>query len=1392
MEVHEKRIVKLMSVIEALTTAGDERTDMRVLAEKMSQLREVRELLEDERSHVKAFQKRQRELGHAEAEAERENHKRRVQELEAESKMLRSLSQAQVDEVSQSHAAEVSALNRRVQELEEEKKHASARYEQRLADEKAQRYSDSQERERRRLALEESCKSQVAEARREAAEAQSAMQQAQARSAALVQQVQTHQRELLLLQSSDPEASKGRAAAGAGLSATMGPMSGSTPLLSVGAGIGQQAGSFTMGLGGACGSDTALGLGGVGAMGMDGMAAMLLEREREAARVHAKALEEQVVALRAELTSKAEAAAAKESEHAAALQRLKGESDKERRIASDAAEAERRASQTAMSKEIAKAMGEAEERHLREAEKLRAELRVCEKAKEEVGAALEAAQAELLSCQAKLNEANLLLKAERKRCMEIELKDLEAAEAREAEIEAEAAERAVKTEALAERQREQRQRVAMKYFRGAQERIARLLFASWSRWTKTRRLVAARERAAQLLAAADEVRMTAQAQQEELAKRDEERDSIVGQSIGAMRQEALRRQSELAMKDREIQRLKDQLEAELLAADEAYEASQSIAERAAEVQRRAAYRLFAVHCGSAARAAFVAWRGVLEQRKALDEEMGALNADLDRYEHFLTPPSTRLRHPLRTHLRTPLQTLTTLALSPPSEPPIPLPLLTPYAPPIHTPSDRYEEQLREADAKALSQQEKMSMRILQQLVGSFHLRLLRAWHTYASDQAARKRQQLELQQARRDAEAEQERLWEELADTEASIEEKEAQKKEAMARRLLKGNSERQTLIVLGAWRSWARESVAQRDRMALVKSIAAAEEKAAKAALEMELKADAQKERIAGRIAKKMQCSNLVALLRAWREAAVRAKEAREEGKMAAMLSRVSEARVTLVRRAFDAASGKLLARVVQGWREVVAVGKAEARAASAEAQIAALRSGGEADGFEPLSAGAAAQMVAIQERIAAKLGAERGIQRKLMLIIQAWRRDASESAAERRREAEAGALAAERGALEEKREAEKERMARAHALRGLLGSRDKCFVAWRGEYMTAKLEKAAGQLAQREAEMADWHGAEREAQEAKTAAQMANVLERMNRDRLLKLCGSILSAWRRLATKAKVESTLGQNARQTALQLAEKDSLTGQLRLANAAREAEARRADMVRSEARLEGQARISQLEAALRRAELDARDAVRKAELEAEEARKAEVRSAQLQITELKSQLRLERLEKESAAEKVRNEMRQAHSAEQRELELLRADAAEVHALRRARDEAVREKEAALARLAAAEAGMGGASNELMLAEQNTQLKQITKLQLQLAELQSELRLRDQGAGGGGGFGGGRSPAMQLASTPMAAPSGFGSDAGGGAGGGFWEGLFGQPPSPDALSRRSPGDRSGRWD
>jgi hypothetical protein len=41
METHERRIVKLMAVLEALTSAGDERTDLAALAEKMNHLREV-------------------------------------------------------------------------------------------------------------------------------------------------------------------------------------------------------------------------------------------------------------------------------------------------------------------------------------------------------------------------------------------------------------------------------------------------------------------------------------------------------------------------------------------------------------------------------------------------------------------------------------------------------------------------------------------------------------------------------------------------------------------------------------------------------------------------------------------------------------------------------------------------------------------------------------------------------------------------------------------------------------------------------------------------------------------------------------------------------------------------------------------------------------------------------------------------------------------------------------------------------------------------------------------------------------------------------------------------------------------------------------------------------
>ena len=199
-EIHERRIVKLMSVIEALTTAGgDERTDMRVLAEKMNQLREVRELLSEEKAMVRSFQKRQREVQASDMAAEREAFRRRISELEAEVKLGRSMGQAQVDEVSQAHTAELNALQRRTTELEEEKSALKRSFEQRLADEKAQRYSDVQERERRRLTLEEGFKAQVAEAKREAAEAQAAAVAASNRAAALMQQGQVQQRELLVL-----------------------------------------------------------------------------------------------------------------------------------------------------------------------------------------------------------------------------------------------------------------------------------------------------------------------------------------------------------------------------------------------------------------------------------------------------------------------------------------------------------------------------------------------------------------------------------------------------------------------------------------------------------------------------------------------------------------------------------------------------------------------------------------------------------------------------------------------------------------------------------------------------------------------------------------------------------------------------------------------------------------------------------------------------------------------------------------------------------------------------------------------------------------------------------------------------------------------------------------
>ena len=95
----------------------------------------------------------------------------------------------------------------------------------------------------------------------------------------------------------------------------------------------------------------------------------------------------------------------------------------------------------------------------------------------------------------------------------------------------------------------------------------------------------------------------------------------------------------------------------------------------------------------------------------------------------------------------------------------------------------------------------------------------------------------------------------------------------------------------------------------------------------------------------------------------------------------------------------------------------------------------------------------------------------------------------------------------------------------------------------------------------------------------------------------------------------------------------------------------------------------------------------------------------------------------------------------------ADAKELVALRKERDEwqeALRENRAAKAK------------KEQELTEQSGQLKQITSLQLQLAELQRELQHRDEHS---------RTPPQ-----PHPQPFGFGSSGGGGGGGGFF-GLFG---------------------
>ena len=189
-------------------------------------------------------------------------------------------------------------------------------------------------------------------------------------------------------------------------------------------------------------------------------------------------------------------------------------------------------------------------------------------------------------------------------------------------------------------------------------------------------------------------------------------------------------------------------------------------------------------------------------------------------------------------------------------------------------------------------------------------------------------------------------------------------------------------------------------------------------------------------------------------------------------------------------------------------------------------------------------------------------------------------------------------------------------------------------------------------------------------------------------------------------------------------------------------------VRSEARLEAQARIASLEASLRRTELDAQDRIRQAEL----AHFKESRASQLSVVEAQNQRQRERLEREAFEEKtrdaIRKELAHAHATELAELE----------ALRRAR-------------------GVG--DNDVVMSR-----KQVAALQQQLAELHRELQMREEQArsGGAGGSAGG-------AGSGGAGGAGFfeslfGGGSGGGGGGG---GLAEQGRSRDGAAGGGMGDR-----
>ena len=97
---------------------------------------------------------------------------RKVAELEAEAKMLKTFAETQVEEGRQAHARETEIVNRRVAELEEQQKQTVRAWEGRLAEAHGRRTAEVAERDQALLESEEELRLELAEARGLAAQAE--------------------------------------------------------------------------------------------------------------------------------------------------------------------------------------------------------------------------------------------------------------------------------------------------------------------------------------------------------------------------------------------------------------------------------------------------------------------------------------------------------------------------------------------------------------------------------------------------------------------------------------------------------------------------------------------------------------------------------------------------------------------------------------------------------------------------------------------------------------------------------------------------------------------------------------------------------------------------------------------------------------------------------------------------------------------------------------------------------------------------------------------------------------------------------------------------------------------------------------------------------------------